>query len=139
VDRLAGLIEEAAVTISGVVNSTPVLYSRTFSEAFGLEVYFKLENLQKTGSFKARGAYNKIKKLGRVKGVIAASSGNHAQGVAWAAALCKVSSVIGASLLKVTARRLFCTAVRSPKRSRAPSRWRGSAALPLSMPLTTSL
>jgi len=94
VDRLAGLIEEAAVTISGVVNSTPVLYSRTFSEAFGLEVYFKLENLQKTGSFKARGAYNKIKKLGRVKGVIAASSGNHAQGVAWAAALCKVSSVI---------------------------------------------
>ncbi len=96
-DRLAGLIEEAAVTTSEVINPTPIVYSRTFSKAFGLEVYFKLENLQKTGSFKARGAYNKISRLragGRIKGVVAASSGNHAQGVAWAAALCKVRSVI---------------------------------------------
>jgi len=97
VDRLAGLIEEAAVTTSGVINPTPIVCSSTFSKAFGFEVYFKLENLQKTGSFKARGAYNKLSKLrtgGRIKGVIAASSGNHAQGVAWAAALCKVRSVI---------------------------------------------
>lgn len=96
-DRLVGLIEEAALTIEGVVNPTPIVYSRTFSETFGMEIFFKLENLQKTGSFKARGAYNKISKLkaaGKVKGVIAASSGNHAQGVAWAAALCKVKSVI---------------------------------------------
>ncbi len=96
-DRLVRLIEEAVVTTSGVVTRTPIVYSRTFSETFGIEVFFKLENLQKTGSFKARGAYNKIKNLkkqGEVKGVIAASSGNHAQGVAWAAALCKVKSVI---------------------------------------------
>ncbi len=96
-DRLVRLIEEAALAIEGVVNPTPIVYSRTFSDTFGLEVFFKLENLQKTGSFKARGAYNKISKLkaaGETKGVIAASSGNHAQGVAWAAALCKVRSVI---------------------------------------------
>ncbi len=94
---LLKLIQEAHQRIRGVVNPTPIVYSETFSHLFGCEVFFKLENLQKTGSFKSRGAYNRIQTLSpeqRRRGVVAASSGNHAQGVAWAATLSGVSSTV---------------------------------------------
>jgi threonine dehydratase len=71
-----------------VAHTTPLDRSRTFSQMAGCDVYLKLENMQKTGSFKIRGAYNKIRSLTaeeKACGVIAASAGNHAQGVASAA------------------------------------------------------
>lgn len=79
-------IQEARQEIGRFVHRTPLIYSRSLSTLSGAEVFLKLENLQKTGSFKVRGAFNKIR---RVKGrrVIAASMGNHAQAVACAATL----------------------------------------------------
>lgn len=81
-------IYEAHERIKGIVVETPVAYAPRLSEQSGMEVYLKKENLQTTGAFKIRGAYNKIASLSpqeREKGVIAASAGNHAQGVAMAA------------------------------------------------------
>jgi len=77
-------IQSALRRIQPFVHKTPIFYSRSFSELSGAEVYLKAENLQKTGSFKVRGAFNKIQEI-RGKKVIAASMGNHAQGVAFAA------------------------------------------------------
>ena len=91
------LVREAAERIKKVASVTPVIYSSSLSKQFGFESYLKLENLQKTGSFKARGAYYKISSLTdgeKAAGVIAASSGNHAQGVAWASSLLGVRSLI---------------------------------------------
>jgi threonine dehydratase len=91
------LVNEAASTIKGVVTRTPLIPSSTLSRLFGFEVWLKLENLQKTGSFKVRGAFNKISSLSKAekaKGVVAASSGNHAQGVAWASSLLGVKSLV---------------------------------------------
>src|SRR5215471_17247005 len=82
------LIREAAARINGRVHRTPVISSRSFSEVAGCEVFFKCENLQRAGAFKARGATNKILSLTddqKQRGVIAVSSGNHAQAVALAA------------------------------------------------------
>jgi threo-3-hydroxy-L-aspartate ammonia-lyase len=82
------LIKQAAARISGRVHRTPVITSRSFNEVAGREVFFKCENLQRAGAFKARGATNKILSLSddeRKRGVIAVSSGNHAQAVALAA------------------------------------------------------
>lgn len=90
-------IEAAYKTMAGQVHNTPLDRSRTFSDLTGCELYLKLENLQKTGSFKIRGAYNKIQSLTaaeKIKGVIAASAGNHAQGVAYAASLAGIKSTI---------------------------------------------
>jgi threonine dehydratase len=78
-------IIEARRRISGFVHKTPLIYSLSFSRMTGAEVYLKAENLQKTGSFKVRGAFNRLGTLDSGK-VIAASMGNHAQGVAFAAA-----------------------------------------------------
>jgi threonine dehydratase len=78
-------IQDALISISPYIHKTPLIYSNSFSKMFGAEVYIKAENLQKTGSFKVRGAFNKLMKLKTDK-VIAASMGNHAQGVAFAAA-----------------------------------------------------
>lgn len=79
-------IHAAAAAIRDDVPATPSIVSRTLSDRTGAEVVLKLENLQMTGSFKARGAAFKLKSLlernGRPKGVVAASAGNHAQGVA---------------------------------------------------------
>ncbi|MCF8010121.1 MAG: threonine ammonia-lyase [Clostridiales bacterium] len=80
--------QQAADMLSGIVHRTPLDYSSTFSQLTGSNVYLKLENLQKTGSFKVRGAYNALANLSseeKQNGVIAASAGNHAQGVAWTA------------------------------------------------------
>jgi threonine dehydratase len=81
-------IRAAQTRLAGVISTTRLLYSRAYSEEAGNSVYLKPENLQATGSFKIRGAYNKIAQIaadGKKKGLIAASAGNHAQGVAYAA------------------------------------------------------
>lgn len=80
--------ETAAGRIGGIVHNTELNFSSTFSRMTGGEIYLKCENQQKTGSFKIRGAANKIAALverGEVKSVVASSAGNHAQGVAYAA------------------------------------------------------
>jgi threonine dehydratase len=81
-------VEEARQRLQGIARETPVYASETFSRMTGREVWLKAENLQRTGSFKIRGAVNRIATLGegeRAAGVVAASAGNHAQAVAWAA------------------------------------------------------
>jgi threonine dehydratase len=81
-------VRSAAQRITGVANRTPVVTSRTFNTRVGAEVFFKCENLQRGGAFKFRGAYNRLVCLSpeeRARGVVAFSSGNHAQGVALAA------------------------------------------------------
>ena len=83
--------------LSGVINPTPLQLSRTLGRRCGAEVWLKPECLQRTGSFKVRGAYNKIASLSdeeRSRGVITYSSGNHAQGVACAAGLLGVHAVV---------------------------------------------
>jgi threonine dehydratase len=81
-------VEEASRRLEGVTRVTPVYGSETFSRLAAREVHLKAENLQRTGSFKIRGAVNKISLLSeaeRAAGVVAASAGNHGQSVAWAA------------------------------------------------------
>ena len=81
-------VEEARARLDGVARVTPVYGSETFSKRVGRKVALKAENLQRTGSFKVRGAVNKIATLSgreRRAGVVAASAGNHGQAVAWAA------------------------------------------------------
>lgn len=88
---------QARTAISNTVVRTPLVHSPTFSRMFGGEIYLKLENLQKTGSFKIRGAANKLFKIREQigpGGVVAASAGNHAQGVALAARHAGVASTI---------------------------------------------
>lgn len=83
-------IEAARERIDGIVNQTPIVADEKLSAAIGAKAYLKAENLQRAGSFKIRGAYNKISQLSdeeKARGVITASAGNHAQGVALAAKL----------------------------------------------------
>lgn len=91
------LIKQAAERIKGRVHRTPVMTSRSFNKVAGCEVFFKCENLQRAGAFKARGATNKILSLSddeKKRGVIAVSSGNHAQAVALAAREAGVRAVV---------------------------------------------
>ncbi|MGJ4844182.1 threonine ammonia-lyase [Leifsonia sp. Le1] len=81
-------IEAARIVVSKVAEPTPVETSRFLADVLGAPVFLKCENLQRTGSYKIRGAYNRMAKLSaeeRERGVVAASAGNHAQGVAFAA------------------------------------------------------
>jgi threonine dehydratase len=81
-------IEAARARLEGVARVTPVYRSETLSQTCGRDVHLKAENLQRTGSFKIRGAYNRVSLLNddqRAAGVVAASAGNHGQAVAWAA------------------------------------------------------
>jgi threonine dehydratase len=90
-------IQEAYTIIKPVVKHTPLERSKTFSNLTKANVYIKEENLQTTGSFKIRGAYNKISHLTREerkRGVVCASAGNHAQGVAYASTLIGVKSTV---------------------------------------------
>jgi threonine dehydratase len=107
-------IEWAQKRIRKVIFQTPMLYSDAISKMAGKEVFLKLENLQKTGSFKIRGAYYKLSQLNpsvRKRGVVAASAGNHAQGVAYASSLLGIRSTIvmpeGASIAKQMATRSY--------------------------------
>jgi threonine dehydratase len=103
-------VTAARKLLHDVISDTPVLHSRVLSETVGGPVFLKCENLQRTGSFKVRGAYYRIARLTdaeRSRGVVAASAGNHAQGVAFAAAQlgCTATVVMpeGAPLPKVQA------------------------------------
>ncbi|MEX5259244.1 threonine ammonia-lyase [Kocuria sp. CPCC 205263] len=107
--RLAD-IQDAAALLEGVIDRTPVTHSRALSRLIGSEVDLKAENLQRAGSFKVRGAYVRMAKLTdeeKARGVVAASAGNHAQGVALAAAKLGITARIymplGAALPKIAA------------------------------------
>lgn len=107
-------VAAAREVLRSVLAPTPLLRSRVLSERLGGPVFLKCENLQRTGSFKARGAYLRISRLTsaeRACGVVAASAGNHAQGVAFAAALLGAKATVvmpeGAPLPKVEATRSY--------------------------------
>jgi threonine dehydratase len=107
-------VRAAREVLRDVTVTTPILESRSLSAKVGGPVLLKLENLQRAGSFKARGAYVRIARLTeeeRARGVVAASAGNHAQGVALAATLLGCKSVVfmpeGAPLPKVAATRAY--------------------------------
>ncbi len=85
-------IEEAYERVKGVIKNTPLERSSSISDLSGADVYLKLENLQKGGSFKIRGAYNLLSRTR--KDVVAASAGNHAQGVALASSLLGLKSLV---------------------------------------------
>src|SRR6056297_4319956 len=90
-------VQAAADRVSGVARVTPLEYSHAFSEQTGAAVYLKLQNMQRTGAFKIRGAINRIATLSAAEqeaGVVTASAGNHAQGVALAATRAGVDSTI---------------------------------------------
>ncbi|RUT89869.1 MULTISPECIES: threonine/serine dehydratase [unclassified Mesorhizobium] len=90
-------IHAAAARLSGLIIETPLIESQELNKRFGGRILFKPETLQRTGSFKFRGAYNKLSSLSaeeRSRGVVAFSSGNHAQGVAASAAMFGVKAVI---------------------------------------------
>lgn len=89
--------EEACECLQNVISKTKLVYSDYFSAQTGNKVYFKPENMQYTGAYKIRGAYYKITTMSkeeRKKGLITASAGNHAQGVAYAASLMKTKAII---------------------------------------------
>jgi threonine dehydratase len=107
-------IEVAHKKIQKIILRTPMIYSDTFSKLTGKEVFLKLENLQKTGSFKIRGATYKLSQLTpsmKKRGVVAASAGNHAQGVALASSILGIPSTIvmpeGVSLAKQMATQAY--------------------------------
>lgn len=107
-------ILEARDLLAGTIRKTPLQNSKTFSDLAGANLFMKLECLQVTGSFKARGAFVKVSRLSDKQashGVIAASAGNHAQGVAYAAAIKKIPCTIvmpqNASPAKVAATRSY--------------------------------
>ncbi len=107
-------VKRAREVTAGLLHRTPLMGSATLSRRAGRPVYLKLENLQKTGSFKPRGALNKLKSLGPAEirgGVITISAGNHAQGVAYAAGLVGARAVVvmpaAASPMKVEAARSY--------------------------------
>jgi threonine dehydratase len=90
-------VRAAAERLRGVAHRTPVVTSRTLDARTGAQVFLKAENLQRMGAFKFRGAYNRLAQLdaaARERGVVAFSSGNHAQGVALAAQLLGVAATI---------------------------------------------
>lgn len=101
-------IDQAREKIRAVIRPTEMLYSEAGSKELGKDLFIKFENTQHTGSFKLRGAYNKISSLTpeqRAKGVVASSAGNHAQGVAFCAAKlgvrCQIVMPMNAPLIKV--------------------------------------
>jgi threonine dehydratase len=90
-------IRRAAERITGKVHRTPLLSARSLGERAGVELFLKCESLQKTGSFKPRGALNKVLSLSdaeRARGLVTVSAGNHAQAVAWAARLVGVPCAV---------------------------------------------
>ena len=105
-------VRAAARLLEGVADRTPVQYSRALTAIAGTDVWLKCENLQRAGSFKIRGAYTRMARLSddeKARGVVAASAGNHAQGVALAASLLGIRAVVfmpvDAALPKIAATR----------------------------------
>ena len=112
-------VQAARVLLQGIIRDTPVQGSRPLSERVGGPVWLKCENLQRAGSFKIRGAYTRISRLSEdeaSRGVVAASAGNHAQGVALAASLRGIKSTVfmpeGAPIPKVEATKAYGAEVR---------------------------
>jgi len=106
--------ERARQTVGQVARRTPMESSRFLADELGVPVYLKCENLQRTGSYKLRGAFNRISALSaeeRARGVVAASAGNHAQGVAYAARQLGIRATIfmpvGVALPKLEATRAY--------------------------------
>ena len=140
--------EEASETVKKVTLETKLVYSDYFSAQTGNKVYLKPENMQFTGAYKVRGAYYKMSTLTdeeRAKGLITASAGNHAQGVAYAAKCfgAKASIVMPTTtpLMKVTApkamaRRWCFGAMFMMKPVPRPMSLQRSTAIPLFIPLT---
>ncbi len=119
-------IRAAAARLSGVAHRTPVLTSRTLNLRCDAQLFLKCENLQRMGAFKFRGAYNFIASLSpaqRARGVVAFSSGNHAQGVALAAQLMDVAATIvmplDAPAVKLAATREYGAQIVQYERARA--------------------
>ncbi|WP_203700228.1 threonine ammonia-lyase, partial [Asanoa iriomotensis] len=117
---LVGLadVEAARQLLAGVVRTTPLEPSRPLSARLGGPAWLKCENLQRAGSYKVRGAYVRIARLSdaeRARGVVAASAGNHAQGVALAAEMLGTSATVfmpvGAPLPKVAATKGYGAAI----------------------------
>jgi threonine dehydratase len=107
-------IKRARKNMEKVIKKTSLIYSYFFSKEYSADIYIKPENLQRTGAFKLRGAYNKISRLTqmeREKGLIASSAGNHAQGVALASSIAGVKSTIvmpaNTPLIKVDSTRQY--------------------------------
>jgi threonine dehydratase len=107
-------VKAAAALLTGIATRTPVQRSRVLSELVGTDVWLKCENLQRAGSFKIRGAYTRMSRLSdedKARGVVAASAGNHAQGVALAAQLLGIDAVVfmpeDAALPKIAATRAY--------------------------------
>lgn len=107
-------VRAAAQLLEGVADRTPVQYSRALTAIAGTDVWLKCENLQRAGSFKIRGAYTRMSRLSddeKARGVVAASAGNHAQGVALAASLLGIKAVVfmpvDAALPKIAATRQY--------------------------------
>ncbi len=103
-------VQAAHERMKSIIHGTAIQFSQTFSNISGNSIYLKLENFQKTGSFKVRGSFNKIMSLTeeeKSRGVIAASAGNHAQGVAYASSIFNINCTIvmpkGAPLSKIEA------------------------------------
>jgi len=122
-------VEAAAARLEGVAHRTPVATSSQFDERAGCEAYFKCENLQRMGAFKFRGAYNALSTLPaeqRKRGVVAFSSGNHAQAVALAGRLLSIPTTIvmpaDAPAVKVAATRGYGAEVALYDRARGESR-----------------
>jgi threonine dehydratase len=100
--------------LTGIVRPTPLEFSRALTDRAGCEVFLKCENLQRAGSFKIRGAYTRMARLSdeeKARGVVAASAGNHAQGVALAAQMLGIASTVfmplGAPIPKLMATRAY--------------------------------
>ena len=122
-------VEAAARRLEGVAHRTPVATSRLFNDLTGAEVFFKCENLQRMGAFKFRGAYNALSLLApeeRKRGVVAFSSGNHAQAVALAGRLLGIPTTIvmpaDAPAVKVAATRGYGAEVALYDRAKGESR-----------------
>ena len=131
--------EEASEIVKKVTQETKLVYSKYFSEQTGNKVYLKPENMQLTGAYKLRGAYYKISTLSeeeRAKGLITASAGNHAQGVAYAAKCYGAKAVIvmptTTPLIKVErTQRLFCTEMCTMRHVQKHTSLQQSMAIPL--------
>ena len=106
-------IQEARSRLDGIIHKTPVLGSRSLGEMVGAPLYFKCENLQRTGAFKIRGSYNKLAQLTpiqRSSGVVTASSGNSGCGTAYAGKLLGIRTVIVMSEHPAPAKKAACEA-----------------------------
>ena len=134
--------EEASDLVKEVTTETKLVYSEYFSAQTGNKVYFKPENMQYTGAYKVRGAYYKISTLSdeeKSKGLITASAGNHAQGVAYAAKLAGVKATVVMTTTTPLMKGMpgWCwRAMCSMKHVIMPINWRRNTDIPLYIHLT---